>query len=310
MYIQNQNMHVPFVDLAAQYTLLKTEVNAAIAGVLAKTDFILGEAVALFEQEFADFCKVNYAVGVDSGTSALELALKAYAIGPGDEVITVANTFMATVLAISYTGATPVLVDIDPDTYQMDPVALLNAITPRTKAIMPVHLYGYPAEMDAIMQIAQRFGLVVIEDASQAHGTRYKGQLIGSLGHAAVFSFYPAKNLGAYGDGGIVVTNDAQVAASLRMLRNYGQREKYHHVMKGYNRRLDTLQAAVLRVKLQYLDGWNAARRHHAKLYAELLADCEDWLVLPSQAAHMEPVYHLYVVRTANRSNLRAVSGK
>ncbi len=306
MYTKNQNMHVPFVDLAAQYATLKTEVDAAIAGVLAKTDFILGEAVALFEQEFADFCKVNYAVGVDSGTSALELALKAYDIGPGDEVITVANTFMATVLAISYTGATPILVDIDPATYQIDSAALLNAITPRTKAIMPVHLYGYPVEMDAIMQIAQRFGLVVIEDASQAHGARYKGQQIGSLGHAAVFSFYPAKNLGAYGDGGIVVTNDAQVAARLRMLRNYGQREKYHHVMKGYNRRLDTLQAAVLRVKLQHLDSWNAARRQHARLYGELLADCEHLLALPSAAVHVEPVYHLYVVRVAHRSQLRA----
>ena len=302
----NKTMHIPFVDLAAQYASFPKEIDAAIAEVVTKTDFILGQAVDLFEQEFATYCETKYAIGVDSGTSALELALKAYDIGPGDEVITVANTFMATVLAISYTGATPVLVDIDPTTYQMNPMALVDAITPRTKAIMPVHLYGYPVDMDPILQIAQRHGLIVIEDASQAHGARYKGKRVGSLGHAAVFSFYPAKNLGAYGDGGIVVTSDAQIAASLRMLRNYGQREKYHHVMKGYNRRLDTLHAAVLRVKLPHLDSWNAARRRHANQYRELLADANSSLILPKETATVEPVYHLYVIRVEDRSLLQA----
>jgi len=312
MDINNRTPQVSFVDLTAQYTVIADEIDAAISKVLHGTDFILGQDVGPFEEEFAAFCEAEYAVGVDSGTSALELALRAYDIGPGDEVVTAANTFIATALAISYTGATPVLVDVDPQTYTMDVSELERAITPRTKAIIPVHLYGQPADMDPILEIAQRYGLVVIEDACQAHGARYKGKRVGSLGHAAAFSFYPAKNLGAYGDAGMVVTNDERVAESLRMLRNYGQREKYHHTLRGYNHRLDTLQAAVLRVKLKHLETWNAARRRHAQLYGELLAHSP--VEPPAEADYAEPVYHLYVIRVEacpersrrNRDGLRA----
>jgi dTDP-4-amino-4,6-dideoxygalactose transaminase len=294
---------VPFVDLAAQYAAVAAETNEAILKVVHGTDFILGQDVRLFEEDFAAFCGTEHAVGVDSGTSALELALRAYGIGPGDEVITAANTFIATALAISYTGATPVLVDVDPQTYTMDVSQLEGAITSRTKVIMPVHLYGHPADMDPVLEIAQQHGLVVIEDACQAHGATYKGKRVGSLGHAAAFSFYPAKNLGAYGDGGIVVTNGERVAESLQMLRNYGQREKYHHLLRGYNRRLDTLQAAVLQVKLKHLDAWNAARRQHAQFYGELLAHSPT--VVPAEADYAESVYHLYVIRVKDRDGLR-----
>jgi dTDP-4-amino-4,6-dideoxygalactose transaminase len=295
---------VPFVDLAAQYGAIAEEIDEAIAIVLRRADFILGHDVRLFENEFAAFCEAGYAVGVDSGTSALELALRAFGIGPGDQVITTANTFIATALAISYTGATPVLVDVDPQTYTMDISRLEGAVTDHTKAIIPVHLYGQPADMGPILEIAQRHGITVIEDACQAHGARYKGKRVGSLGHAAAFSFYPAKNLGAYGDGGMIVTNDERMAESLRMLRNYGQREKYHHLLQGYNHRLDTLQAAVLRVKLQHLDTWNAARRQHARLYDELLAHSP--VVAPAEADYAESVYHLYVIRVEDRDGLRA----
>jgi dTDP-4-amino-4,6-dideoxygalactose transaminase len=295
---------VPFVDLAAQYGAIAEEIDEAIAIVLRRADFILGQDVRLFENEFAAFCEAGYAVGVDSGTSALELALRAFGIGPGDQVITTANTFIATALAISYTGATPVLVDVDPQTYTMDISRLEGAVTDHTKAIIPVHLYGQPADMGPILEIAQRHGITVIEDACQAHGAKYKGKRVGSLGHAAAFSFYPAKNLGAYGDGGMVVTNDERVAESVRMLRDYGQREKYRHVLRGYNHRLDTLQAAVLRVKLQHLDAWNAARCQHAQLYSELLADSP--LVMPTEADYAQSVYHLYVIRVERRDELRA----
>jgi len=303
---------VPFVDLTAQYAAIADEINGAISQVLRRTDFILGRDVGLFEEEFAAFCQAKHAIGVDSGTSALELALRAYDIGPGDEVITVVNTFIATAFAISDAGATPVLVDVDPQTYTIDVSLLEGAITERTRAIIPVHLYGHPADMDPILEIAQQHGLVVIEDACQAHGAKYKGKRVGSLGHAAAFSFYPAKNLGAYGDGGMVVTDDERVAKSLRMLRNYGQREKYRHLLRGYNHRLDTLQAAVLRVKLKHLDTWNAARRQHALLYGELLAHSP--VVVPTEADYAESVYHLYVIRVEacpersrrNRDRLRS----
>ena len=268
-----------------------------------RTDYILGKDVALFEEEFAAYCETKYAIGVDSGTSALELILRAYGIGPGDEVITQANTFIATTFAISYCGATPVLVDIDPETQGIDVSLIEAAITPRTKVIMPVHLFGHPVDMDPIMDIADRHGLIVIEDACQAHGARYKGKRAGSIGHAAAFSFYPAKNLGAYGDGGGIVTNDGLIDTSLRLLRNYGQAQKYHHDLLGYNRRLDTLQAAVLRVKLRHLDKWNAARREHAALYDRLLAGSE--VVAPVVADYAEPVWHLYVVRTSDRAGLQ-----
>lgn len=295
---------VSFVDLAAQYTAIAEEINAATAKVLRGTDFILGREVSLFEAEFAAYCENQFAVGVDSGTSALELALRAFGIGPGDEVITAANTFIATAFAISYTAATPVLVDADPQTYTIDVTRLERAISHRTKAIIPVHLYGHPTDMDRVLEIAERHGLIVIEDACQAHGAKYKGRRVGSLGHAAAFSFYPAKNLGAYGDGGMVVTNDKRVAESIRMLRDYGQREKYHHVLQGYNHRLDTLQAAVLRVKLRHLEAWNSARRRHAKLYTRLLGD--HGVVTPREADYAESVWHLYVIQVPDQKALKA----
>jgi dTDP-4-amino-4,6-dideoxygalactose transaminase len=300
---ERKTLPIPFVDLAAQNAAINEEINEAILKVLRGTDFILGWDVSLFEAEFAAFCEAEYAVGVDSGTSALELALRAYSIGSGDEVITAANTFIATAFAISYTGATPVLVDIDPQTYTIDVACLERAITARTKAIIPVHLYGHPADMDPILEIARQHKLVVIEDACQAHGAAYKGKRVGSLGHAAAFSFYPAKNLGASGDGGMIVTKDRRVSETLQMLRNYGQVEKYHHVFLGYNRRLDTLQAAMLRVKLKHLDAWNAARSQHAHLYDELLA-CSP-VVLPVEADYARSVYHLYVIRTEDRDGLK-----
>ena len=301
--MNTRESQVPFVDLAAQYRAIEGEISEAVSKVLREGDFILGREVSLFEEEFAAFCEAKWAVGVDSGTSALELALRAYEIGPGDEVITAANTFIASALAISHAGATPVLVDVDADTYTIDVAAIEKAITPRTKAIIPIHLYGHPADMDPILQLAQRHGLVVIEDACQAHGARYKGRRTGSLGHAAAFSFYPGKNLGAYGDGGAVVTSDAAVAKRLAMLRNYGQKEKYQHMFRGFNRRLDTLQAAVLRTKLKRLDEWNEARRQHAKSYSRLLA--QSGLVVPRASALCESVWHLYVIRINQRDALK-----
>jgi dTDP-4-amino-4,6-dideoxygalactose transaminase len=301
--MHTQQPQVPFVDLGAQYRTIAAEIDDAVSKVIRETDFILGREVRLFEEEFARFCEAQYAIGVDSGTSALELALRAYDIGPGDEVITVANSFIASALAISHAGATPVLVDVDPETYTMDVSAVEKAITPRTKAIIPVHLYGQPADMDPILQLAQRHQLVVVEDACQAHGARYKGKRVGSLGHAAAFSFYPGKNLGGYGDGGAVVTNDRDTAKRLEMLRNYGQQEKYRHMFRGYNRRLDTLQAAVLRVKLKYLEKWNAARRQNANRYRLLLEKSE--VITPNEASYAESVWHLYVIRVNQRDALR-----
>lgn len=299
-----QPMSVPFVDLKAQYESLASEVERAIAAVLIRGDFVLGKEVAQFEEEFAAYCEAAYAVGVDSGTSALKLALRAFDIGAGDEVITAANTFIATALAISYTGARPVLVDVDPHTDTIDLSLLNGAITRKTRAIIPVHLYGHPADMDPILNIAREHELVVIEDACQAHGARYNGKRVGSLGHAAAFSFYPAKNLGAYGDGGMVVTGDERVAQSVRLLRDYGQSEKYHHLLLGYNHRLDTLQAAVLSVKLKHLDGWNDARHRHAELYSRFLAHGP--AVLPTEAEYGKSVFHLYVIRIQDRDRLRA----
>src|SRR6267143_75785 len=303
MVMHSKQPQVPFVDLAAQYRTIAAEINEATSRVIQEADFVLGREVNLFEEEFAAFCEAKYAVGVDSGTSALELALRAYDIGPGDEVITAANSFIASALAISHAGATPVLTDVDPYTYTMDVASIESAITPRTKAILPVHLYGHPAHMDPIRKLADKHGLVVIEDACQAHGARYKGRRAGSLGHAAAFSFYPGKNLGAYGDGGAVVTSDAAVAKRLGMLRNYGQKEKYQHMFRGFNRRLDTLQAAVLRVKLRYLEKWNAARRWNAVLYHKFLEGCG--VVLPGEAGGAESVWHLYVIRSERRDMLR-----
>jgi dTDP-4-amino-4,6-dideoxygalactose transaminase len=296
-------LQVPLIDLAAEHDLFETEVGDAIKGVLRGTDFILGRDVGLFESEFARFCEAKHAVGVDSGLSALELILRAYGIGPGDEVITPANTFIASALAISSVGANPKLLDVDPVTYTIDISALEGAITARTRAIMPVHLYGHPVDMDPILEIARKHGLPVIEDACQAHGARYRGKRVGSLGSAAAFSFYPAKNLGAYGDGGIVVTDDPEVGKYVEMARNYGQREKYYHAVRGYNHRLDTLQAAVLRIKLRRLDERNAARREHARLYQELLLSTG--VVLPTCAPEVEAVWHLFVIRVEQRDALR-----
>ncbi len=238
---------IPFVDLSAQYQSIKTEIHAAVAKVLESSQYVLGDEVAAFEAEFAAYCDAREAIAVNSGTSALHLALQAAGIGPGDEVITVPFTFVATVAAILYTGARPVLVDIDPRSYTIAVEQIESAITRRTKAILPVHLYGQPADMDPILATAQRHGLTVIDDACQAHGSEYKGRRIGSVGDMTCFSFYPGKNLGAYGEGGIVVTNNSEYARSIRMLRDWGQREKYQHVLKGYNYRMDALQGTILR---------------------------------------------------------------
>jgi dTDP-4-amino-4,6-dideoxygalactose transaminase len=295
---------VRFVDLGAQYRDLAAEIEPAIAAVLSNTDFILGRAVSQLEEEFAIFCDGSYAVAVDSGTSALELSLRAFEIGAGHEVITVANSFIASALAVSHTGAKPVLVDCNPENYTIDVSRLEQAITPRTRAIIPVHLYGQPADMDPILEIASKYDLVVIEDACQAHGASYKGKRVGSLGHAAAFSFYPGKNLGAYGDGGMVVTKDQRITKSLQSLRNYGQEQKYKHLSKGYNRRLDTLQAAILKVKLHHLDSWNSSRRQLAHLYNQSLEGAG--VVTPMVAPYAEPVWHLYVIRTKKRDALQA----
>ncbi|HEY7501148.1 MAG TPA: DegT/DnrJ/EryC1/StrS family aminotransferase [Vicinamibacterales bacterium] len=290
------------MDLAAQQAAVRAELDVAAARVLGDAEFILGRDVDCFEKEFAQYSSCAHGVGVDSGTSALELALRAYGVGPGDEVIVPANTFIATALAVSATGAIPVLVDVDPLTYTIDVASIEDAITARTRAIIPVHLYGQPADMDPILEIARRRQLVVIEDACQAHGARYKGKRVGSLGSAAAFSFYPSKNLGACGDGGIVTTNDEDIAKSLRMLRNYGQEKKYHHVTRGYNRRLDNLQAALLRVKLRQLDAWNEARRECAESYRLLLSAA---VVTPVVADYAEPVWHLYVVQVDDREEMQ-----
>jgi dTDP-4-amino-4,6-dideoxygalactose transaminase len=293
----------PFVDLAAQRAVLGDALERACIEALARGDYILGADVVCFEEEFAAYCGVRHAVGVDSGTSALELVLRAYGIGAGDEVITAANTFIATAFAISHCGATPVLVDADPDTHTLDPSLVSAAVTARTRAVIPVHLYGQPADMRAIAAIAHEHELLVIEDACQAHGARYNGTRAGALGDAAVFSFYPSKNLGAHGDGGIVVTDDAAVADGVRQLRNYGCVTKYRSEVIGYNRRLDTLQAAMLRGKLPLLDAWNGARRTHAERYNEVLEGLP--VTLPVTREDVEHVWHLYAVRVSERDRVR-----
>jgi dTDP-4-amino-4,6-dideoxygalactose transaminase len=290
---------IPFVDLKAQYLGIRDEVDAAIRGILETCQFTLGAEVAAFEREFASFQQAAHGIGVNTGTSALHLSLLAAGIGKGDEVITVPFTFMATASAIDYTGARPVFVDIDPVTFNMDPRAVEAAITPRTRAIVPVHLYGQPADMDPIMAIAAKYKLLVIEDACQAHASEYKGRRVGSIGDFGCFSFYPGKNLGAYGEGGMVVTNNAEYARKVRMLRDWGAEKKYHHVLKGYNYRLEGIQGAVLRVKLKYLEKWTEARRAAAARYDRLLAP----LGVPAPAAMpwARHVYHIYAVRTGER---------
>ena len=295
---------IPFVDLKAQYHSIKPEVDAAIARVLESGQFILGEEVAAFEEEFADYCDVQFGVGVNSGTSALHLALLAAGIGPGDEVITVPLTFVATVAAICYSGARPVFVDVDPFSFNIDVTKIEAAITERTRAIVPVHLYGQPADMAPILDIAQRHRLTVIEDAAQAHGAEYRGKKVGSLGDLACFSFYPSKNLGAYGEGGMVVTNSPEYATALRTLSNHGQDHKHHHGMKGYNYRLEELQAAVLRVKLRHLEEWTGRRRQHAYQYNRLLDGAG--IETPEEMPGVRHVYHLYVLRSTQRDALQA----
>jgi dTDP-4-amino-4,6-dideoxygalactose transaminase len=295
---------IPFVDLKAQYHSIKPEVDAAVLGVLESCQFTLGSEVVAFEQEFAAYSSSVHGIGVNTGTSALHLALLAAGIGKGDEVITVPFTFVATVSAIDYTGARAVFVDIDPQTYTMDPAQVEAAITPRTKAIIPVHLYGQSADMDPILAIARKHGLIVIEDAAQAHGAEYKGKRCGSLGDMGCFSFYPGKNLGAAGEGGMVVTANPEFARTLRMLRDWGAEKKYHHVLKGYNFRMEGIQGAVLRVKLRHLEKWTEARRAAARVYDRLLpaAGFSTPLVRPN-ARH---VYHIYAVRVANRAEVQA----
>lgn len=297
-------MNVPFVDLKTQYRSLKPDVDAAISSVLEGAAFVLGRELAEFEQAFARYVGVTHAVGVSSGTDALEIALRACGIGPDAEVITVPNTFIATCEAISLVGAGIRWVEVDERTYNLNPAGLEAAITSRTRAILPVHLYGQPAEMGPIMEIARRHGLKVIEDCAQAHGATYRGQKVGTFGDAAAFSFYPGKNLGAYGDGGAVLTNDDGVADRVRMLRNHGQREKYVHHIEGYCHRLDNLQAAVLSVKLPHLDEWNAKRRRAARLYDELLAGVPG-VITPYATPEVKHVYHLYVVQVPERDRVK-----
>ena len=297
-------MRIPLVDLKAQYTRIKPEVDAAIQRVLDHTGFILGEEVANFEQAFAEYVDAKGAVGVASGTAALRLALQACGIGHGDEVITTAHTFIATAESISQIGARPVFVDIDSKTYNLDPNLVEAAITPRTRAILPVHLYGQPADMDSLMDIAERHDLWLIEDAAQAHGAEYKGQRCGSIGHLACFSFYPGKNLGAYGDAGMVTGNDEALLAKVRRLRDHGRTSKYEHQEVGWGERLDALQAAILGAKLPHLEAWTEARRAHARRYSELLAGYD--VVTPYEATCVRHVYHLYVIRTPRRDDLLA----
>jgi dTDP-4-amino-4,6-dideoxygalactose transaminase len=294
---------IPFVDLRRQYLELKTDIDAAVQRVLETGQFVLGPEVEGFEKDFAAMCTADSGVAMNSGTSALHLALLAAGVGPGDEVITVPFTFVATTAAIGYTGATPVFVDINPETFTMDVTQIEQAITTKTKAILPVHLYGQAADMDPILAIAARHGLVVIEDACQAHGTQYKGRPVGAIGDAGCFSFYPGKNLGAYGEGGMVVTNREDFAKSMRMLRDWGAEKKYHHVLKGYNYRMEGMQGAILRVKLRHLPAWTRARREHAAAYQELLVN--SGVQTPIEAPYSTHVYHVYAVRTTDRVSLQ-----
>lgn len=298
-------MKIPLVDLQAQYRTIQHEVMAAIEQVLANMQLFLGPQTQAFEQEFAHYCDCRYGVGLSSGTDALVLALRACKIGPGDEVITVANTFIATVEAIAIVGATPVFVDIDPATYMMDWRQLDQALTPRTRAIIPVHLYGHPVEMQPVLDFARAHGLRVIEDASQAHGATYQGRRVGSFGDIGCFSLYCSKNLGAYGEAGICVTNDSDLAESLRILRDHGSRVRYQHEVLGVNARIDEMQAAILRVKLTYLDRWNEARQAHARMYNEQLQGVVETLpVVHPESTH---VYYVYVVQVQERDRFRQI---
>ncbi len=290
---------IPFVDLGQQYRALKPEMDAAVTAVMGRGDFILGEDVAAFEREFAEFCQAEHCIGVSDGLDALQLALRVLGIGPGDEVILPTHTFIATALAVWQSGAKPVLVDVDPCHYTMDPEATARAITSRTKALLPVHLYGQPADMDPLLELARKHKLSVVEDAAQAHGAEYKGRRCGTLGDIGCFSFYPGKNLGAYGDAGGITTQREDLASRLRILRNYGQQPKNVHPLKGFNSRLDTMQAAILRVKLRHLESWNESRRKAAARYGELLRNSK--IQAPATATYAKHVWHLYVIETDHR---------
>jgi dTDP-4-amino-4,6-dideoxygalactose transaminase len=316
-------MKVPFLDLKAQYESIKDEVNEAIQKVLESCAFAGGPFVEEFEKNFAEFCQVKHCIGVGSGTEALWMALLALGVGPGDEVITVPNTFIATAEAISFCGATPIFVDIDEKTYTMDPIRLsefvekqcyfdksknqlINKSTKHSvKAVIPVHIFGQMADMDPIMEIARSYGLFVIEDACQAHGAEYRGRRAGSIGDAGCFSFYPGKNLGAYGEAGAITTNNSELEKNMAMFRDHGQSQKYYHKMIGWNARMDGLQGAVLNVKLKHLSGWNDARRQNAKLYQELLSDVEK-IIKPAEVDYAKHAYHVYAIRVQDRDNILA----
>ncbi len=342
-------MNVPFLDLKAQYSSIKDEIHSAIGQVLDATAFAGGPFVAQFEKEFASFCGCGQAIGVGSGTEALWLCLLAAGIGPGDEVITVPDSFIATAEAITFCGATPAFVDVDERTYNMDPTKLdaylakrfgrgpstrntepatrnvsvpnpmVGGVKPeawnlkpgssRPRAVIPVHLFGQPADMDPIMEIAKKYGLLVIEDACQAHGAEYKGKKAGSIGAAGCFSFYPGKNLGAYGEAGAVVTNDSEMAGKIRMIRDHGQSKKYYHGLVGWNNRMDGIQGAVLNAKLKHLPAWNEARRRNARLYNQLLSGVEG-VILPQEAEYAKHIYHIYAVRVPKRDRLMSALGE
>lgn len=294
---------IPFLNLKAQYAGIQAQVEAAALGVLRSGHFVLGPEVAALEEEFAAYCGTRHAIAVNSGTSALHLALLAAGVAAGDEVITTPFTFVATAAAIRYIGARPVFVDIDPATFTIHPSRIEKAITARTRAIIPVHLYGQMAEMDDILRIASKHGLSVIEDACQAHGATYRGSRAGSMGLSGCFSFYPGKNLGAYGEGGMIVTNSDEQARQMRMQRDWGQDRRYHHVLEGYNYRMDAIQGAVLRVKLRHLEAWTEARRSRARLYQKLLADSP--FAVPQEAEGRRHVWHIFAVRTRARATLQ-----
>jgi len=294
---------IPFLDLKAQYEEIKPQVDAAVARVIESAQFVLGPEVAAFEERFAAYCGVRHCVALNSGTSALHLALLAAGVGPGDEVITVSMTFVATTAAILYCGAKPVFVDVDPDTWTMDPNLVKAAITPRTKAILPVHLHGLMADMDPIIEVADRAGLIVIEDAAQAHGSEYRGRRAGSIGDIACFSFYPGKNLGAYGEAGAAVTNSSDLARQLALLRDWGQESKYNHVLPGYNFRMDGIQGAVLNVKMAYIESWTEARQTVASHYDRLLARAQ--FKRPAPPPHCRHVYHVYAVEVEHRDQVQ-----
>jgi len=295
---------VPYFDLKAQYAAIRDEIREALDRVCQNASFILGEEVERFERSFAEYCGVKHCVGLNSGTSALHLALVSAGIGPGDEVVTSSNSFIATAEAISYTGAKPVFVDINPATGNIDPNEIEKAITKHTRAIIPVHLYGRPADLESIAKIAERDRLLMIEDACQAHGAKYNGKRVGGFGHSAAFSFYPGKNLGAYGEGGALTTNDDEVAKLVRSLRTHGESSRYLHKYIGYNYRMDGFQAAVLNVKMNHLDNWISKRRAFSNLYRQLLADTN--VQLPEDSPENECVYHLFVVYVDNRDQVRA----